>query len=205
MDLNSHPKNYKESTPLYTLTPAFPKSPCNEQACTPNFCLLSHRPQAAKWSLRGKLLGGNNILETAAYPAAWPARKKSKSPFLLRASLPTAPQRVASKYTQPPFFAQANGHLPAICPPPQKTALLADKAELVTTEMCLQSSIISIFDLAGGAAADFFCPLRRKSSKTPHFGSRFEVWLNFDAGFQVLMGFYRTKQLILPKRPPLQY
>ena len=153
-DLNSHSKKHKELTPLYTSTPAFPKSLCNEQASTPNFCPLSHRPQAAKRSLRGELLGGNNILETAAYPAAWPARKKSNSPFLLCESLPTAPQRVASKYTQPPFFVQANGHLPAICPPPQKTALLADKAELVTTGTCLQSGSVSYFDLADGAAAD---------------------------------------------------
>jgi hypothetical protein len=85
-DLNSHSKKHKELTPLYTSTPAFPKSLCKEQACTPKFCLLSHWPQDAKRSLRGGL-----NLETAAYPAAWPARKKTKSPFLLCESLPTAP------------------------------------------------------------------------------------------------------------------
>ena len=153
--LKSDSKNRKELIPLYTSTPAFPKYPCNEQAVITIMPLLGRPPQDEKWSLRGGILGGNiNILDTADRPAAWPARKKSNRPFLLRASLPTAPQRVAFIPHTTTFFAQANGHLSAISPLLQKTALLADKAELVTTGTCLQSGSVYCFDLADGAAAD---------------------------------------------------
>jgi len=157
MDLNSHLKNYKESTPLYTSTPTFPKSPCNEQACTPKFCLLSHWPQDKRRSLRGELLGGNNILETAAYPAAWPALKKFKNALfsltrVCRQHRSGLPQHTHSH----PFSLRQTDTYQQLAHLHNKTALLADKAELVTTEMCFQSSIISCFDLADGAAADSF-------------------------------------------------
>jgi hypothetical protein len=139
---------------FYTSTPAYAKNPCNEQAATTYRFPIGRQPQAVMWSLMGGLLkGGVNTLETSAHPAAWPALRVPEKPFLLLQSLPAAPQRIVSTHTAT-LFAQANGHLSAICPPSQKTALSAQAAELVTTEMCLQSGIISAFDLADGAAAD---------------------------------------------------
>ena len=160
MDLTSHLKNYKESTPLYTSTPAFPKSPCKERACTPNFCLLSHRPQAAKRSLRGKLLGGNNILETAAYPAAWPALERFKKALFSLTRVCRQHRSGLPQNTHSHFFSlrqtdtyQQLAHLH------QKTALKADKAELVTTEMCLNPASSPYLTLLTVPRQTLFCPL----------------------------------------------
>jgi hypothetical protein len=143
---------------FYTSTPAYAKNPCNEQAATTYRFPIGRQPQAVMWSLMGGLLkGGVNTLETSAHPAAWPALRVPEKPFLLLQSLPTAPQQVVSTPHTATLFAQANGHLPAFRPPSQKTALPAHAAELVTTEMCLQSGI-SAFDLADGAAADSSFP-----------------------------------------------
>jgi hypothetical protein len=154
-------RNHKKSFFSCTRIPAYIISHHNEQTVTHLEFHVGHWPQVVKRSLLGGTLGGNVYgLETSAQPAAGPARKKSNRPFLLRSSLPTAPQRVAFIPHTVAFFAQANGHLSAICLLPQKTALSADKAELGTTGICLQSANVSIFDLADGAAADstFFPP-----------------------------------------------
>jgi hypothetical protein len=154
-------RNHKKSFFPCTRIPAFIKSRYVEQAVLHHLFHLGRWPQVMMRSLRGGPLGGTVYgVGTSEYSAAGPARKKSNSPFLLRSSLPTAPQRVAFIPHTTTFFAQANGHLSAICLLPQKTALSADKAELGTTGICLQSANVSIFDLADGAAADstFFPP-----------------------------------------------
>ncbi len=147
--------NHKKSFFSCTRTPAFIKSQHNEQTVKHREFHMGHWPQVAMLSLRGGPLGETDGIGTSWRSAAWPAaRNNSIRPFLLRASLPTAPQQVSFISHTTTFFAQANGHLPAISPLPQKTALLADKAELVTSEICLQSGIISIFKLVDGVSAD---------------------------------------------------
>jgi len=148
-------RNHKKSFFSCTRRPAYIISHRNEQIVTHPGFHVGHWPQVVLRSLRrGPLRGTVYGVGTSEHSAAWPARKKSNRPFLLCASLPTAPQRVAFIPHTTTFFAQANGHLSAISPPPHKTALLADKAELVTTGTCFQSGSVSCFDLADGAAAD---------------------------------------------------
>ncbi len=154
-------RNHKKSFFSCTRIPAYIISHHNEQTVTHLESHVGRWPQVVLRSLRGRPLGETVYgVGTSEHSAAGPARKKSNRPFLLRSSLPTAPQRVAFIPHTTTFFAQANGHLPAICPLPHKTALSADKAEPGTTEICLQSANVSIFDLADGAAADltFFPP-----------------------------------------------
>jgi hypothetical protein len=59
-----------------------------------------------------------------------------------------------SYHTQPPFSLRQTNTYRASCPHPHKTALLAGKAIPRTLEICFQSGIFSVYDLADGASAD---------------------------------------------------